>query len=369
MAWNEPGKRDPWKARQESPDINDLLRRGREGLRRLFGGGSGGGGGGGGSSHSGGFLIAVLALIVLWIAFGSFKMVDARQIGVVLRFGQFNRIMNNGLNLKWPSPIEEVITVEATNSQNVSDEVRMLTKDENIVQIDFNVQYTRPDARKYLFGANQPDETLKQAAESAVRQVIGSSTMDTILSGQGGAIAAETEKLLQQTLDSYGVGLLVQKVNFQKILPPPDVQKAFDDANNAGNNQQQFINEAQAYLAREVPLARGEAARIRAGAEGYKAAHIATATGDAQRFTLIDAQYRAAPDITRKRLYLETMQSVLSTTLKVVDQSGGRNMLYLPLDKLKTEASEAASSAAAAAAAAGEAEQRAPARSNRGGGK
>jgi membrane protease subunit HflK len=235
--------------------------------------------------------------------------------------------------------------------------------------IDFNVQYTRADARKYLFSANQPDETLKQAAESAVRQVIGSSPMDMILSGQGAETASETEKLLQQTLDSYGVGLLVKAVNFQKILPPPEVKEAFDDANNAGNNQQQFINDAAAYMSREVPLARGEAARILAGAEGYKASHIATATGDAQRFTLIDAQYRAAPDITRKRLYLETMQSVFSTTLKVVDQSGGRNMLYLPLDKLRTEAGEAASNAAAAAAAAGEAEQRAPPRSNRGGGK
>ena len=349
MAWNEPGKRDPWKGRQESPDINDLLRRGREGLRRLFGGGNGGGGSGG-SSHSGGFLIAVLALIVLWVAFGSFKMVDARQIGVVLRFGQFNRIMNNGLNLKWPSPIEEVITVEATSVQSVSDEVRMLTKDENIVVIDFNVQYTRADARKYLFSANQPDETLKQAAESAVRQVIGSSPMDMILSGQGAETASETEKLLQQTLDSYGVGLLVKAVNFQKILPPPEVKEAFDDANNAGNNKLQYINDAQAYLAREVPIARGEAARIRATAEGYKAARVAAATGEAQRFSLIDAQYRAAPDVTRKRLYIETMQGVLAATTKVVDQSGGKNLLYLPLDKVRQDGEPAAAAAAAEAA-------------------
>jgi membrane protease subunit HflK len=277
--------------------------------------------------------------------------------------------MNNGLNLKWPSPIEEVITVEATSVQSVSDEVRMLTKDENIVVIDFNVQYTRADARKYLFSANQPDETLKQAAESAVRQVIGSSPMDTILSGQGGEIAGETEKLLQQTLDGYGVGLLVQKVNFQRILPPPDVQIAFDDANNAGNNQQQFINEAQAYLAREVPLARGDAARIRATAEGYKAARVAAATGEAQRFSLIDAQYRAAPDVTRKRLYLETMQSVLATTLKVIDQSGGRNLLYLPLDKLKSEAADSAANAAAAAAASSAADERSPNRNPNGGGQ
>jgi membrane protease subunit HflK len=326
MAWNEPGKRDPWKGKPEQPDVGDLLRRGREGLRRLFGGH--------GPSQSGGFMIIVLALVLLWIGFSSFTIIDAQQLGVVLRFGQFNRLMNNGLNLKWPSPIEQVLKVDATNQQSVSDEVRMLTKDENIVLIDFNIQYTRPDARKYLFSANQPDDTLKQAAESAVRQVIGSSTMDTILSGQGGAIAGDTEKLLQQTIDSYGLGLLVQK--------------AFDDANNAGNNQQQFINDAQAYLAREVPLARGEAARIRAAAEGYKAAAVARAPGDAQRFSLIDAQYRAAPDVTRKRLYLETMQAVMGTTLKVVDQSGGKNLLYLPIDKLKPDAADKAAAAAAA---------------------
>jgi membrane protease subunit HflK len=348
MAWNEPGKRDPWKGRQEPPNVDDLLRRFRDGIRRLFGGG-------GGSNHTGGFTVLVLAIVAIWIALSSFTIIDARQIGVVLRFGQFNRIMNNGLNLKWPSPIEQVMTVDATTSIPVSDEVRMLTKDENIVLIDFNVQYTRPDARKYLFSAAQPDDTLKQAAEAAVRQVVGSSTMDTILSGQGGAIAGETEKLLQQTIDAYGLGLLVQKVNFQKIQPPPEVKDAFDDANNAGNNQQQFVNEAKAYLAKEVPLARGDAARIRAAAEGYKAARIAGATGEADRFSLVEAQYRTAPEVTRKRLYLETMQAILSTTQKVIDQTGGKNLLYLPLDKAKN-----ASDAAAAAVAS---DDRKPARS------
>jgi membrane protease subunit HflK len=339
MAWNEPGKRDPWKGRQEPPNVDDVLRRIRDGMRRLFGGG-------GGPTHTGGFMIIVLAFIALAIAWSSFTIIDARQIGVVLRFGQFNRIMNNGLNLKWPAPIEQVFTVDATTSQPVTDEVRMLTKDENIVLIDFNVQYTRPDARKYLFSATQPDDTLKQAAEAAVRQVVGTSTMDTILSGQGGAIAGETEKLLQQTIDSYGLGLLVQKVNFQKIQPPPEVKDAFDDANNAGNNQQQFVNEARAYLAKEVPLARGEAARIRASAEGYKQARLAEATGETQRFSLIEAQYRAAPEVTRKRLYLETMQSIMAVTQMVIDQSNGKNLLYLPLDKAKADGAATAAAAA-----------------------
>ena len=353
MAWNEPGKRDPWKGRQEPPNVDDLVRRMRDGMRRIFGGGS---------APGGGLLILVLAVVVAGIALSSFTIIDARQIGVVLRFGQFNRIMNSGLNFKWPAPIEEVLRVDATNQQSISDEVRMLTKDENIVLIDFNVQYTRTDARKYLFSANQPDDTLKQAAESALRQVIGGSTMDTILSGQGGAIAGETEKLLQQTLDSYGVGLLVKAVNFQKIMPPPEVKDAFDDANNAGNNQQQFINDAQAYLAREVPLARGEAARIRASAEGYKAARIAEATGESQRFSLIEQQYRAAPDVTRKRLYLETMQAISSSAQKVVDQSSGKNILYLPIDKTRNPGEAAAAAGAAA-------EERPPARNPRGGGQ
>jgi membrane protease subunit HflK len=356
MAWNEPGKRDPWKGRQEPPNINEFLRRLREGARRIFGGG--------GPTHTGGFMILIFAIIAIWIALSSFTIIDAQKIGVVLRFGQFDRLMNNGLNFKWPTPIEEVLRVDATAQQSISDEVRMLTKDENIVLIDFNVQYTRPDARKYLFSANQPDDTLKQAAESALRQVIGSSTMDTILSGQGGAIAGETEKQLQQTLDAYGVGLLVKAVNFQKITPPPEVKDAFDDANNAGNNQQQYINDAQAYLAREVPIARGEAARIRAAAEGYKAARIAEATGETQRFSLIDAQYRAAPEITRRRLYIETMQSVLGSTQKVIDQSSGKNILYLPIDKLKGGGSEPAAAAAAAEGDSGK-----PARPGRGGGQ
>ena len=344
MAWNEPGKRDPWQGKKPPPDIEEMLRRLRDGVGRLFGGG------GTGSSASGGgsgmFLLAALALITLWIATTSMVSIDAQQIGVVLRFGQFDRIMNNGLNLKWPSPIEQVVKVEATSVKQVSDEVRMLTKDENIVVINFNVQYQITDAKQYLFGVSQPDETLKQAAESAVRQVIGRSDMDTILSGHGPEVVSETRKLLQQTLDAYAVGIIVNDVKFPRVQPPDEVKKAFDDANNAGNNQKQVINEAQAYAAQQIPNARGDAARIRAEAEGYKAAKIAAATGDAGRFSLVDAQYRAAPEVTRKRLYIETMQDVLGKTLKIIDQSSGKSMLYLPLDKMREEALPAAAAGA-----------------------
>jgi modulator of FtsH protease HflK len=343
MAWNEPGggKRDPWQGKKPQPDMEDMLRRLRDGVGRLFGGG---GGGGAGSTGSGGFLLIIAAAVLVWIAFDCWISVDAQRVGVVLRFGKFDRIMHNGLNLKWPGPIEQVIRVETTSKQT-TDEVRMLTKDENIVEINFTVQYAVVDAQQYLFAATQPDETLKQAAESAVRQVIGRSDMGTILSGLGTEVVGETKKLLQQTLDNYKVGIFVKDINFQKIQPPAEVKQAFDDASNAGNNQTQFINEAKAYSAQVVPIARGEAARIRAEAAGYKAVRIAAADGDAQRFNLIQTQFKAAPDVTRKRLYIETMQSVLGSALKVFDQSNGKSLLYLPLDKIRTDA--AASAAAA----------------------
>ena len=343
MAWNEPGggKRDPWQKPRQN-DLDAWLRRLKDGAGRIFGGGGGGGGTSSGGGGLGSIALIVVAVILIWAAFSSWTKIDARQLGVVLRFGQFNRIMSSGLNFKWPSPFEQVIAVDATTVKPFTDEVRMLTKDENIVVIDFNVQYTVSDARQYLFSANAPDEALKQAAESALRQVIGRSDMDTILSGHGTELVSETEKLLQQTIDSYKIGLLVNRVNFQKIQPPSEVKQAFDDANNAGNNQQQFINDALAYAAKVVPEARGDAARIRAAAEGYKAEQIANATGETQRFSLIEQQYKAAPDVTRKRLYLETMQSVLGNNTKVIDGTSGKNLLYLPVDRLKDEAGAAA---------------------------
>jgi len=344
MAWNEPGggKRDPWQGKPQPPDLEAMLRRLRDGVSRLFGGAGGGGGG----SH--GLVPIVAAFIVLvWIVMSSWQSIDARQIGVVLRFGQFNRVLSSGLNLKWPAPIERVIPVDATTVRTVSDEVRMLTKDENIVLIDFNVQYTVTDAREYLFSVNQPDQTLKLAAESALRQVIGTSDMDTILSGQGTQLVQQTEKALRATLDAYHIGLQVHNVNFQKILPPTEVKAAFDDANNAGNNQQEVINKAIAYKAQVVPVAEGEAARVRADAEGYKAAQIAIATGEASRFSKIEEQYRAAPEVTRKRLYLDTMQGALANSVKVLDSSNGKNLIYLPLDKFKDEAALNAAAAEA----------------------
>ncbi|ODU33584.1 MAG: HflK protein [Lysobacterales bacterium 69-70] len=309
--------------------MEDALRRLRERFGNLFGGGGGNGGG------SGGILVAVVAILLAWLILDSWSVINARDVGVVQRFGKKTRIMSPGFNLKWPRPIETVTKVKIKDVRLLADSVRMLTMDENIVSIDFNVQYQVSDAEKFLFRVKDVDsETVKQAAESAVRQVIGGSAMDTILSGQGAELVAETKKVLQATLDSYDAGVAVTEVNFQSVAPPHEVKDAFDDVTNARENKQQTENEAQAYANKVVPEARGEAARIKAQAEGYRAERIARAEGDADRFNQLVAQYKAAPEVTRRRLYLETMQQVLRDSVKVIDSSNGRSLINLPVDKL-----------------------------------
>ena len=331
MAWNEPGKRDPWRGNQKGPDLDETLRRLKERFGGLFGGG--GGGGEGGSFGGGSFLIVIAALLIAWIGLDSWSVINAREVGVVQRFGEKTRVLPPGFNLKWPRPIETVRKVEIQRIQALEDKVRMLTMDENIVEISFNVQYQVGDAEKYLFRVKEPEATLKQAAESAVRQVIGGSEMDTILSGQGSELVSETKKVLQETLDSYETGLLVTEVNFQVVAPPHEVKEAFDDVTNARENKQQIENEAQAYANQVIPEARGQAARIKAQAEGYRSERIAIAQGEGERFNLLVTQYKAAPEVTRRRLYLEAMQQVLTDSVKVYDSSNGRNILNLPLDR------------------------------------
>ncbi|HEY0180950.1 MAG TPA: FtsH protease activity modulator HflK [Dokdonella sp.] len=325
MAWNEPGggkQRDPWRdgggGGGPSPDFDALTRRLREFLNRLFGGGGGG------------FGVAVVGILIAWLAFDSVVRVDASDTGVVLRFGQFSRLMTPGINFKFPRPIESVVKVDVGSVRQTTDQVRMLTNDENIVLVDFNVQYQVTDPQQFVFGVREPDETLGQAAESAVRSVIGNSSMDTILSGQRAELMANAKRLLQATLDQYKTGLTLTELNFQNVRPPPEVKDAFDDANRALQDKQRLEEEAKAYASQVVPEARGDAAGARAEAEGYKSERVARADGDAQRFNLVEAQYKAAPEVTRRRLYLETMQEVLAATPKVIDLSSGKNILALP---------------------------------------
>lgn len=324
MAWNEPGsgkQRDPWKdggGSGPSPDFDAVARRVRDFFNRLFGGGGGG------------IAIALFGAFIAWCAWDSMVRVNASDTGVVLRFGQYSRSMMPGINFKFPRPIESVITVPIGSAPQMSDQVRMLTRDENIVMVDFNVQYRITDARQYLFGVRDPDATLGQAAESAVRTVIGGSDMDSILLGSRNELMGEAKKLLQATLDQYRTGLAVSDLNVKNIRPPSEVKGAFDEANSAIQDKTKLVEEARAYASQVVPEARGDAARVRARAEGDKSTRIARAEGDAQRFALVEAQYRAAPEVTRKRLYLETIEQVVANTSKVVDLTTGKNIINLP---------------------------------------
>ena len=332
MAWNEPGKggKEPWKSGGDpNAEVDAFVQKLKENLGRVFGGGGGSGGGRGQSGF--GPLVWVLVIAGIWLLFDSWQMIDERQRGVVLRFGEYNRLMTPGPNFKWPRPIESVIKVNVTDVRSVSDQVRMLTRDENIVQISLNVQYLVGDPQAYLFGTRNPDETLKQAAESAVRDVIGSSTMDMVLTGERAALAAEARSRLQTTLDSYRTGLQVSVFNLQDARPPNEVRQAFDDAISAREDKERIESEAMAYASKVVPEARGQAARIRAQAEGFRDAIIARASGDAERFNLLYEEYRKAPEVTRKRLYLEAIEQVLADN-RTIYAGDGNNVLYLPID-------------------------------------
>ncbi|WP_267220454.1 FtsH protease activity modulator HflK [Dyella silvae] len=356
MAWNEPGnngQRDPWgKNRQpgNKPGLEDMLKQIRDRLGKLGGG-------------AGGVFTILLAFLLVWLVMSSYTIVDARQAGVVLRFGKYSRTLPPGFHFKLPGPVETVTKVGTTEVRSVSDKVRMLTSDENIISVDFNVQYQVSDARKYLFSlSGPPEDTLRQAAEAAVRTVVGANIMDNILTSQGtepvaapasassttapaapaatavnaqtrDTLQQQTREILQATLNEYDAGLVVTDVSFQNVAPPQEVKDAFDDVNAAREDKQGTENNARAYASQVVPVARGDASRISAEAQGYSAQRVATATGDASRFNLILKEYKAAPDVTRRRLWLETVEDVMSNNPKVLDGSGGRNMIYLPLDR------------------------------------
>ena len=353
MAWNEPGgdknkgSKDPWnnggRGGGQGPDVDAFIERLKSNIGRVFGGGDDGrsGRGRGSGTGSGGPSIGLILLgaLLLWFVFDSWVLIDERQRGVVLRFGKYERLMTPGPNFKLPRPLESVTKVEATQVRNISDQVRMLTRDENIVLVDFNVQYQVSDPQQFLFGTRDPDDTLRQAAESAVREVMGNSVMDTILSGQRAELAAQASERLQAALVQYRTGLTVTEFNLQNARPPAEVKDAFDDAIRAREDKQRSENDALGYASKQVPEARGAAARIKAESEAYQAQAIARAQGDAERFTMLADEYRKAPAVTRKRLYLETMQEVLAANPKVVaGNRSGNNVMYLPLDKLSGSA-------------------------------
>lgn len=304
-------------------------------------------------------------VFALWLAFNCFVLIAEQQRGVVLRFGQFDRVMQPGPNFKLPWPVESVTKVNATQIKNYEASVPVLTRDENIVDVSINVQYKVADPKLYLFGTRNGDEVLKQAALSTVREQVGRSDLDTVL-GAREQLAVSARERLQKSLEAYRTGLQVTELNLPDARPPQQVKPAFDDVNSAQQDQQRLISEARAYAAKIVPEARGQAARVRTVSEGYKTAEIARATGDAERFSLLVAQYKGAPDVTRKRLWLETVQDVLAKNRKVVG-GDGRQLIYVPMQATGKPAADAAATLPALVSPPVEASTEDPVRSGRSG--
>ncbi len=333
MAWNDPGNgRNPWDRgsgdRQGPPDLDRLVRDWQQRLTRLLRGGRGKAGGGPGLSLLGG------VVIIVWIITG-FYTVDDAQRGVVLRFGRYSSTTMPGWRWHLPWPVERVELVNINEINPFNKQTRMLTADENIVDVDLVVQYQKADPVKYLFNVRDPEGTISDVSESAIREIIGRSKMDFAL-GEGRAeIALATEELIQQTLDEYATGIRVTKVNLQDVNFPAQVDAAVQDAIKAREDRERLAFEAQAYANDILPRARGEAARRLADAEGYKSRVTADAQGEAARFEALLKEYQQAPAVTRERLYIEAVEDVLSRTSKViVDASGSGNMIYLPVDKI-----------------------------------
>jgi len=344
MPWKEPGKggQDPWKSGDRPPDLDEVFKNLRSRFRSLFGGG-GSGSRTGGSGSGGGLLPLILLLGLFWIVWDSVHIIDEAERGVVLRFGKFTRELPPGINLTFPRPVESVQKVDMT-VHSVEDRGHMLTEDENLVEFSYKVQYRINSASDFLFKVDEPEVTLKQAAESALRESVGTSGLDDILEGSTRELVRqESQRVLQETLDRYQAGIRVTEFNLSDVNVPSQVREAYSDVIRAREDRQRFIEEARVHANSVVPEARGSAARVVQEAQGYRDSTIALAEGEADRFTYLLKEYKQAPAVTRKRLYLETMQDVLSRTRKVMmDAESSGNVLYLPLDQLGTGSQEAA---------------------------
>jgi modulator of FtsH protease HflK len=354
----------PGGGNQGPPDLDELWRNFNRKLSQLFGRRRGGNGNGEPPSpmipawqFGGGAGVLVLLVLAVWLASG-FYIVDAASRGVVLTFGRYSDETQPGLRWRMPWPIQshelvnlsQVRTLEVGYRNNVRTKVLkeslMLTDDENIVDLQFAVQFLVKDARDYIFNVRRPDETAQQIAETAMREVIGKSKMDGILYESREEIAIKARQLMQAIHDRYGTGIIISTVTIQAAQPPEQVQAAFDDAVKAGQDRERQKNEGQAYANDVIPRARGNAARLLEEAQGYKQRVIVSAEGDASRFRQVLTEYAKAPAVTRERIYLETIQQVLSSTNKVIlDYRGAGNLLYLPLDKLMQQSGAGAESA------------------------
>ena len=328
MAWNEPGNKDPWGRNKNNSSLDGVFKDFKKTINDLFGSGSS-------VPPSPKKSAGLLSGIILAIYFLSgIYIVNDGERGVVLQFGSFNEITMPGPH--WiPRFIQSVEIVDVSKIRSVQQKAVMLTEDENIVSISFAIQYDIKDASDFIFNLREPDITVSQAGESAIREVMGQNTMDFIITEGRTKVAEDTKGLLQNVLDTYGAGVNVQSLNILEAQPPEQVQDAFSDAIKAREDEQRYINEAEAYRNEIIPLARGQAKQMLEQAIAYKVKLINAAEGEASRFTQLYSEYKKAPAVTKERLYLEAVESVLSKSSKVmIDVEGGTNMMYLPLDQL-----------------------------------
>ncbi len=330
MAWNEPGNgKDPWK--KEGEERNDLDKIVQNWQRRLSG--IVGGVGGQSAGSSGGYILAVL-LLIAWALTGLYR-VDEAERGIVQRFGAYTVTTLPGLHWRFPYPIETVDIVNTNAVDNYPFRTQILTADEQYVFIQMVVQFRRSDPVKYSFEVVDPEETLQDVTESALREVVGTSTLLELVTEQRDQIAPRTREVLQATLDNYQAGITVTSISLEKLDYPQEVQAAVDDTQKARNDRDRFILEADTYAKDIIPRARGAAARVLQDAEGYRDRVTANAEGDAARFVALLTEYQKAPRVTRDRLYLEAIEEVYANSSKVfVDSQGSSNLLYLPIDKL-----------------------------------
>jgi len=340
MPWNEPGKdKDPWGQRNNDgpPDLDELFNN----LKNKFGGLLGGAGKGripkvpgGGGNLSGLIGFAVVALLIVWSLTGIY-IVDEGWRGVETRFGAKTVVTQAGPHWHLPYPIEDVELINVADIRTARKDSKMLTSDENIVVMSIEIQYNVKDAQDFAFEIRDPDLTLQQTAETAIREVVGNNDMDLIITEGRAIVGSATKAIMQEILDNYRTGLNIVTVNMDEAQPPEEVQDAFEDAIKAREDEQRIINEANAYRNGVVPQARGEGEGLLEQAAAYKTRVIKSAQGETSRFNQLLAEYQRAPEVTRERLYIDTMESVMARSPKVmIDVQGGNNLMFLPLDKL-----------------------------------
>jgi modulator of FtsH protease HflK len=340
MPWNEPGNnndKDPWGKRKNQdgpPDLDELVKK----VSGIFGGGNKGGGNNSASGKSF-FAVGAVVLAILWAGSGFYSIGEAQR-GVILHFGQYDRTVGAGLG--WlPTGIEKITKVNTDEMRNASVRGVMLTKDINIVEVDVGIQYQVKNPEDYLFKLGNVESTLEQASESALRQVVGNSNVDAILTTDKERIQDELKMEIVEVLAQYRSGLDVRTVTLKSVKPPREVNEAFEEVNRAAQDAKREIQNAEAYQNEKLPLAIADAEKVKQQADAYRATVLARANGEVARFKQLLPQYTAAPEVTRTRLYLEAVEQVMSNSSKVMlDTEGGNNMIYLPLDQIMKQNKE-----------------------------